>query len=368
VAAAEQAVAVVEVVVAEAEAAVVAASLVTIEWRINMKPRILKSIACSAVVLCAVYVLAVAVFAHAQTSTPPLKPQQSFATAQEAVQSLVAAAASYDVPTLKSVLGAGGEDLIASGDPVRDKSNAAAFASKAAEKTRVAVDPKNGQRATVLVGLESWPLPIPLVKKSGKWFFDTDAGRAEILFRRIGSNELDAIQVCRGYVEAQHEYAKQVHDNAGINQYAQRIISTPGKKDGLYWVKPDGTPGGPITAGIARAIQEGYSTQGGPFHGYYFRILKGQGKSAPMGRLDYVIQNVMIGGFALVAVPAEYRVTGVQTFIVNQDGIVYQKDLGPKSLDIVKNMELYDPDWTWRRTDDQWPGNAATKTTAKANH
>jgi hypothetical protein len=297
----------------------------------------------------------------------PTTTQKSFRTPQDAAQALITAAKTYDVPTLLEIFGKDGEDLVSSADPVRDKSNAARFVAKAEDKTVVTVDPKNRNRAIVLVGTDRWPLPVPLVNKGGKWFFDTKAGRTEILFRRIGANELDAIQVCRGYVEAQHEYAAQVHDNAGINQYAQKIISSPGKQDGLYWANADSTPGGPISEGIARAIQEGYTTNKGAYHGYYFKILKGQGPAAPLGRLDYVIQGVMIGGFALVAVPAEYRVTGVQTFIIGQEGIVYQKDLGVNSLAIVKAMELYNPDKTWRRTNDQWSADASNYQSASAD-
>jgi hypothetical protein len=174
------------------------------------------------------------------------------------------------------------------------------------------------------------------------------------LRRRIGANELDAIQICRGFVEAQYEYASQQHD--GINQYAQQIISSPGKQDGLYWRNPDGLPGGPISEAIAQAIAEGYSfDKPAAYHGYYFKVLKGQGPAAPLGQIDYVIEGVMIGGFALVAVPAEYRVTGVKTFMVSNYGVVYEKDLGPDSLTIAKNMELYNPDKTWHRTNDGWP-------------
>jgi hypothetical protein len=194
------------------------------------------------------------------------------------------------------------------------------------------------------------------VRKKGRWSFDSVAGHDEILRRRIGTNELDAIQVCRGYVEAQKEYASEIHDNSGVNQYAQQIFSSPGKKDGLYWKNPDGTPGGPVGDTVARAIAEGYSAKAGSgYHGYYFKVLKGQGPAAPMGKLDYVIDGVMIGGFALIAVPAEYGVSGVKTFIVSHDGIVYEKDLGPKSDQIAKSIERYNPDRTWRRTDDEWP-------------
>jgi hypothetical protein len=311
--------------------------------------------------------LAFAQVQEQQKSEAPTTAQKSFATPQNAAQALIDAAKTYDVPALLGIFGHDGEDLVSSADPVRDKNNAATFAAKAEEKNVVTVDPKNRNRAILVVGTDEWPLPVPLVKKSGKWSFDTKAGRTEVLLRRVGANELDAIQVCRGYVEAQHEYAAQIHDDSGINQYAQKIISSPGKQDGLFWVKADGTPEGPISEGIARAIQEGYTTNRGPYHGYYFKILKGQGPAAPLGRLDYVIQGVMIGGFALVAVPAEYRVTGVQTFIIGQEGVVYQKDLGIHSLEIVKAMELYNPDKTWRRTGDQWSADASNFQSASAN-
>jgi hypothetical protein len=243
---------------------------------------------------------------------------------------------------------------VSSQDPVRDKNIAAAFAEKASEKNQVTVDPKNPSRAIVSVGNDDWPLPIPLVKKNGKWSFDTVAGRQEILLRRIGANELDAIQICRGYVEAQDEYAVEKHDNAEVNQYAQRIISTPGKHDGLAWQNADGTWGGPVGEGVAKALEQGYTDRSQPYHGYYFKILKGQGPSAPLGKMDFLVEGAMIGGFALAAAPADYRVTGVKTFIVSYEGIVYEKDLGPDTLNTFKNLELYDPDKTWKRTNDNW--------------
>ncbi len=242
---------------------------------------------------------------------------------------------------------------------MHDKSNAQAFAKEASAKNSIEISKSNPNRATIIVGEEEWPAPIPIVKKGGKWYFNTKEGRQEVLFRRIGANELDAITVCHGYVSAQREYASEVHDDSGINQYAQKILSTPGKQDGLFWKNADGTPAGPIGEAVANALEEGYSTGKSGFHGYYFKILKGQGPAAPNGAINYVIEGVMIGGFALVAVPAEYRVTGVKTFIVNYDGIVYQKDLGPDSLNIVKAMELYNPDKTWQQTDDQWPQDVA---------
>ncbi len=283
-----------------------------------------------------------------------------FNSPQEAAEALIAATDSYDVPALLKILGPDGKDIVSSTDPVRDKSIAQKFAARAHEHKVVAIDPKNQDRAILSVGNGNWPFPVPIVKADGKWYFNTREGREEILFRRIGANELDAIQVCRGFVEAQDEYASQVHDNSGVHQYAQRIISTPGKQDGLYWQNADGAPGGPISEAIARAIQEGYTPgKSTGFHGYYFKVLKGQGPAAPLGQLDYVIEGVMIGGFGLVAVPQEYRVTGVNTFMVSYEGVVYEKDLGPNSLEIVKNMERYNPDKTWHRTNDQWPAGAS---------
>jgi Protein of unknown function (DUF2950) len=216
------------------------------------------------------------------------------------------------------------------------------------------IDPKNSKRAILSVGDDDWPLPIPLAEKGGKWLFDTKAGREEVILRRIGSNELDAIQICRGYVEAQDEYAMEKHDNAEVNQYAQRIISTPGKHDGLAWQNADGTWGGPVGEGVAKALEQGYTNRSQPYHGYYFKILKGQGAAAPLGKINFVFNGAMIGGFALAAAPAEYRVTGVKTFIVSYQRIVYEKDLGPDTLTIFKDMELYNPDKTWDRTDDNW--------------
>ena len=284
--------------------------------------------------------------------------QRSFATPDEAAKALIKAAEDFDLPALMEMLGPDGQDLVSSGDPVQDKNYSLAFAARAKEKNSVALDPSNPNRATLSVGDEDWPLPVPIIRKSGKWRFDSKAGRDEVIFRRIGANELDAIQVCRGFVEAQLEYASDVHDDSGIHQYAQQVISSPGKQDGLYWTNADGTPAGPISEAVARAINEGYTlAKDSAYHGYYFHLLKGQGPAARMGQLDYMIKGMMIGGFALIAVPAEYKVTGVQTFIVSHDGIVYQKDLGPDSLSIAKQIERYNPDKTWRRTDDEWATN-----------
>ena len=327
-----------------------------------MKSRLLDPIAWNTLLALLVGILlcVLAVPLHAQLTpkaVPPSTPAQKvYDTPQQAAEALVQAAASYDAPVLLEIFGRDGKDFIASADPAQDKNIAAAFAAKAKEKNVVTIDPKNKARAILSVGNDDWPLPIPIVKQNGKWHFDTREGRNEIVFRRIGANELDAIQICRGFVEAQKEYALEVHDKSGVNQYAQKIISTPGKRDGLYWQNQDGTPGGPISEAVARAIEEGYSpSKPSGYHGYYFKVLKGQGPAARLGQLDYVIEGLMIGGFALVAVPAEYRVTGVKTFMVSYDGVVYEEDLGPGSLNIVKGMERYNPDKTWHRTDDQWP-------------
>lgn len=277
-----------------------------------------------------------------------------FATPQQAADALVQAASTYDLSALKQILGPDSGDLLASEDPVRDKNTTAEFVTKAKQNTDVKIDPKTSSRATVLVGDDNWPLPIPIIKKGNEWFFDTKAGRDEMLLRRIGSNELDAIEICRGYVDAQLEYAMSKHDDAEVNQYAQRVISTPGKHDGLAWRNSDGTLGGPIAEAIAKALQQGYTDKSQPYHGYFFKILKGQGPAAPLGQMNFVVEGAMIGGFALAAAPAEYRVTGVQTFIVSYEGIVYQKDLGPDTLKIFRDMELYNPDKSWSSTDDNW--------------
>jgi hypothetical protein len=290
---------------------------------------------------------------------PAPPPQKGFETPQLAVDALVKAAQANDNAALLELFGPEGKDLVSSGDPVQDKNYLAAFVAKAREKQSVAVDPKKSSRAVMIVGSADWPLPIPIVKTKGKWYWDTKAGRQEILQRRIGANELDAIEECRGYVAAQKEYASTVHDSSGIHQYAQRIISSPGQRDGLVWRNADGTPGGPLGPEFAQAIEEGYSPKVKTgYHGYYFKVLTGQGRSAPLGELDYVIKGMMIGGFALIAVPVEYGVSGLKTFIVSHDGIVYEKDLGPDSLSIAKGIERYDPDKTWRRTDIAWPADS----------
>ena len=200
--------------------------------------------------------------------------QKGFISPERAADALIQSAATYDVPALLEILGPDAGELVASEDPVEDKNRGLAFAALAREKQSVTLDPKNPGRATLLVGKDDWPLPIPLVKRGSRWYYDSKAGRQEILFRRIGENELDAIRICRGFVEAQRDYAAAKHDGSDVNQYAQRIISTPGKRDGLAWQNADGRWGGPVGETVAKALQQGYTVNGPPFHGYYFKVLK----------------------------------------------------------------------------------------------
>jgi len=272
---------------------------------------------------------------------------KTFDTPQQAADALVDAAQKFDVGVLEEIFGPDGDDIVLSGEYPQDRQRASDFAAEAREKKSISADPKTGNRAFLLVGNEDWPFPVPIVKVGDKWHFDAKVGRQELLYRRIGSNELDAIDICRGYVEAQYEYAYQKREGYDVNQYAQRVISTPGKQDGLAWQNADGSWGGPVGEEIARAIEEGYSANPQPYHGYFFKVLKGQGPAAPLGEIDYVVEGAMIGGFALVAVPAEYGETGVKSFLVSQDGVVYQKDFGPSTLNEFIKMERFNPDKSW---------------------
>jgi hypothetical protein len=299
--------------------------------------------------------VSVSLFATQQPAVRRIRPTTGalsagaklFDTPRQAADALIDAAEKFDVSALTEIFGADGDDVVFSGEFAQDRKLAADFATEAREKKSVSMDPKTGNRAFVLVGSEDWPFPVPLVKRGEKWFFDSKAGRHELQYRRIGANELDAIEICRGYVEAQNEYALQQRRPYEVNQYAQRIVSTPGAQDGLAWQNSDGTWAGPIGENVARAIEQGYTSSAEPYHGYFFKILKGQGSAAPLGEMDFVVKGLMIGGFALVAAPAEYDVTGVRTFVVSHDGVVYQKDLGPKTLDEFKKMERFNPDKSW---------------------
>ena len=278
--------------------------------------------------------------------------QQAFKTPDEAASALVSAAKTGDRKAIVTVLGPDGEDIVSSGDEVADAATRQKFVAAYDAKHQIAME--GDSKAIMVIGPEDFPLPIPLIRKDGMWRFDTAAGREEILFRRIGRNELDAIQSCLAYVDAQNDYAEKDRTGAGVKTYAQRIISQPGKKDGLYWPTSQGEEASPLGELVAQATAQGYRVGGGrtPFHGYYFKILTKQGAAAPGGELEYVVRGKMIGGFALVAYPAEYGNSGVMTFIVNHSGDVFQKDLGPDTAKLAGRMSSYNPDRTWQKVSD----------------
>ena len=300
--------------------------------------------AITATALLLVLVLVIASRASGQTTARPNLKGRAFATPEAAANSLIDAAEKYDEAALKETLGPDSYDIIHTGEPARDSEKAKEFAAQARAKMSVDLN-KTKNRATLVVGEEDWPFPLPIVKAGNSWYFDTKAGRQELLFRRIGRNELDVIEICRGYVEAQHEYALAKKEN-GVNQYAQQIISSEGQQDGLAWKNPDGTWDGPIGEKAAAAIARGYS-RNEPYHGYFFKVLKGQGPAAPLGEMDFLVKGVMIGGFALIAAPAHYRSTGVKTFMVSHDGVVYEKDLGLKTLELFQTIDRFNPDKSW---------------------
>ncbi|MFL6796593.1 MAG: DUF2950 domain-containing protein [Xanthobacteraceae bacterium] len=294
--------------------------------------------------------LLLAILAFAFAMTGAAYAQQSFKTPEEGVDALVSASKSGDRKGVLSVLGPAAGDLVSSGDDVAD----------AAERQRVleAYDAKHqivlegADKAVLLVGTEEWPFPIPLVRQGDAWRFDTAAGRDEILYRRIGRNELSTIQACLAYVDAQDEYAEK--GIAGNGVYAQRIVSTPGKKDGLYWPSQSADDESPLGELAAAATAEGYRVgqQRMAYHGYYYKILTQQGPNAAGGAVDYVVRGKMIGGFALVAYPAEYMNSGVMTFLVNHQGVIYQKDLGANTAALASSISVFNPDSSWERVTD----------------
>jgi len=280
--------------------------------------------------------------------TSASQAQQAYPTPEDAVAALAAAVKSGTKTSILKVLGNGAEDVVESGDEVADAETRQRFLS--AYDARHSIKTEGNKKAVLILGADDFPFPIPLVNSKSGWEFDTDQGRIEILYRRIGHNELDAIQTCLAFVDAENEYAdKDRGDGAGV--YAQRIVSTPGKKDGLFW-RDDRDPS-PLGELAAQASAEGYKVdgQGAPYHGYYFRILQGQGLDAPGGAFNYVVKGKMIGGFALIAYPAEYGNSGVMTFLVNHAGTVYQKDLGNRTEAIARRVTRFDPDQTWKKVD-----------------
>jgi len=280
--------------------------------------------------------------------------QKTFKTPEEAVKGLMDAVKSNDTKELLTIFGPAGKEIISSGDEVADKAGIEHFIKDYEEMNRL--ERETDKKVTIVVGNREWPFPIPIVKKGETWVFNTMAGKEELLNRRIGRNELNTIQTCLAIVDAQREYAMKDRDSDKLLEYAQKFRSTKGKKDGLYWEVKEGEEQSPLGPLAARAVQEGYAGRKPgdnpvPYHGYFYKILKSQGKNATGGAYDYVVKGKMIGGFALVAYPAEYGASGIMTFIVNHDGVVYQKDLGKDTARIASTMTKYDPDKTWKKVE-----------------
>jgi len=277
--------------------------------------------------------------------------QQTYASPEDAGKALYSAVKAGDTAAMEAVLGSSAGPIINSGDAVQDKKNQAFFVEKYEQMNRWGKETDGDQ--TLFIGVDNWPFPVPLKKAaSGQWYYDTKAGVEEILYRRIGKNEYAAIRVCGVLADAQDDYFKGLHDGSTVHQYAQKFLSDPGKQNGLFWKSEGDQPESPIGPLIAYATGEGYGKgqegQNVPFHGYYFRILTAQGADAPGGAKSYIKDGAMSEGFAFVAYPAEYRNSGVMTFVVNLNGAIYEKDLGPKSADLAKAMTAINPDKTWR--------------------
>lgn len=275
--------------------------------------------------------------------TTAVAAQQTFKSADEVVDALANAARADDGKTVRTILGPAAAEIVSSGDHVEDENARKIFV--AAFDAQHRIDGK-----TLLIGPDDYPFPIPLVEKDGNWSFDGVAGREEVLARRIGRNELSAIQVCLAYFDAQNDYADLASSTTGSAVYAQRIVSRPGKKDGLYWPTNGDEAPSPIGEAVAVASARGYHVGSGePYHGYFYKVLKRQGPAAPGGALDYVVNGKMIGGFALVAWPAQYGNSGLMTFIINSDGAIYQKDLGPNTSKTVADLTWFNPGASWRK-------------------
>ena len=283
--------------------------------------------------------------------------QLTFSSPEEGIAAFVAALKANDAGVLMTIFGPDGSQLISSGDDVADRNSRERFLALYGEKNQVKTEQPG--KAVLEVGADSWPFPIPLVKTGSAWRFDTKAGKEEILDRRIGLNELRTIQTCLAYVDAQREYASKDRNGDGVPEYAQKFVSAPGRKDGLYWESGEGGEVSPLGPLVAAAKQEGYTKRGSPdkpipYHGYYFKILTAQGRNAPGGVCDYVVKGRMIGGFALVAYPAEYGASGIMTFIVNHQGDVYEKDLGRMTSSAARTMKVFDPDRTWKKVNPRY--------------
>ena len=277
--------------------------------------------------------------------------QQTFASPGEAAEAMIAAAKADNTDTLMHIFGSGAKEVLSSGDPVADKNTRDRDVARYDEMHRLVKEPDG--TVTLYMGAENWPFPIPLVQKDNAWYFDTAAGKEEILFRRIGRNELATIDTCRAVADAQKQYAGEPHDGEPAGEYAPKFVSDPGKHNGLYWKAAAGEAQSPVGPLIVQALSEGYGGKGPvPFRGYIYRRLEGQGADAPGGAKEYIVNGKKTGGFAFLAYPAEYRNSGVMTFIVNQDGIVYQKDLGPDTANTAKSMTEFNPDKSWQPVQD----------------
>ena len=282
---------------------------------------------------------------------PVTAKQKTFATPEQAVDAVLGAVRAGSSDELINILGPDSRSFVSSGDEVADAQARSKFVAEYDEANELSRE--GDTRAVLVVGKDDWSFPFPIVKDDAGWRFDASEGATEILDRRIGANELSAIEVCHAYVDAQHEYAEEDRTHSGFLEYAQRFRSRPGKHDGLYWPAAAGEEDSPFGPLIASARAEGYGTAGvkggsKPYHGYYYRILRGQGAAAQDGAYRYVIKGHMIAGFAMVAFPAQYKASGIMTFIVNHDGIVYQKDLGPRTAEIAATMTLFNPDPSWK--------------------
>ena len=296
--------------------------------------------------ICALALIVMAPITLAATAGP-----KSFASPEAGIAALVEAVKVDDQPMLHGILGSHGSKLTSSGDAVADRQNRETFLKAYGEAHKLVLE--GNTKATLVIGQDEWPMPIPLVKSDGGWRFDTQQGEKEILARRIGRNEMAAIQVCLAIVDAEREYATLDLDSDGIPEYAPKFVSAPGKRDGLYWQTKTDDPLSPLGPLLATATQEGYTRSASrplaPYHGYFYRILTRQGKDAPGGAYDYFVNGKMIGGFAVIAYPARYGASGVMSFIVNHDGVVYEKDLGKNTAAIASKMTTFNPDASWKR-------------------
>lgn len=300
------------------------------------------------------------VLAMSNPSLAATGEQRSFSSPEEAVKAMIAALRANDAQVMREIFGQDSEEIVESGDPVEDQARRTRFLKMFDEKNRLA---QSDEGMEISIGNEDWPFPIPIVQSDGQWRFDTEAGRDEILARRIGRNEWGVVQFCLAYVDAQREYARKDWDGDGLLAYALKFRSDKGEHNGLYWEAKEGEEQSPLGSLAAVAQKQGYNFKGDkpePFLGYYYRILTSQGENAPGGAYDYLVREKLLGGFALVAYPANYQSTGVMTFLVNHEGQVYQKDLGEKTEEAAQAVSLFDPDGSWQKVEGKVAGSRSS--------